>query len=82
MGLMDKANEFLNSEQGEQMTDQALQTGADAANKVTGGKFADQIAQGQAIADDKLGMPNAQQQAPDMTAGEQQITDAAAGEQL
>lgn len=71
MGLMDKANDFLNSEKGEEITDQALQTGADAANKVTGGKYADHIAHGQHMADERLGMPNAGMRAPDVRTDDQ-----------
>lgn len=55
MGLMDKAGEFLNSEQGEQVSDQALQAGADAVNNATGNQYADQVEQVRAFADDKVG---------------------------
>lgn len=55
MGLMDKAGEFLNSEQGEQMSDQAIQAGSDAVNNATGNKYADQVAQGGRFADDRVG---------------------------
>ena len=55
MGLMDQAGEFLKSEQGEQISDQGIQAGADALNNATGGKYADQIAQGAQFADDKIG---------------------------
>lgn len=55
MGLLDKANEFLNSDQGEQMSDQAIQAGADAINKATDNKFTDQVQQGAQIADDHIG---------------------------
>ena len=82
MGLMDKAGEFLNSEQGEQLSDQAIQAGSDAANRATGNKYADQIAQGGQFADDRIGAPGAQPtgtpgdvppqegQAPTMTEGQ------------
>lgn len=56
MGLMDQAKDFANSEQGEQMTDQAMQTAADAANTATGGQHADKIAQGQQAADGRIGL--------------------------
>lgn len=61
MGLMDKAGEFLNSDKGEEISDQALQTGADAANKATGDKFADQAGQAQQVADGKVGKQDPQQ---------------------
>lgn len=55
MGLMDKANEFIGSEQGEQVTDQGLQGAADFANEHTGGEHADKIQKGQQFLDDKIG---------------------------
>ncbi|MBN6777213.1 antitoxin [Pseudoclavibacter alba] len=55
MGLMDKANEFLGSEQGEQASDQALQGAADFANERTGGQHGEQIQQAQQFLDDKIG---------------------------
>lgn len=64
MGLMDKANEFLGSEQGEQLSDQALQQGADRVNEMTGGQHGDKIAQGQQMADDRLGQPGAAGEMP------------------
>lgn len=61
MGLLDKANEFLGSDQGEQMSDQALQAGADAANKATGDKYSEQVGQAQQFADDRIGQQGDQQ---------------------
>lgn len=69
MGLMDKANEFLNSEQGEQMSDQALQGAAGKANEMTGGKLADQISQGQQAADLRVGRLDVADATPEATAG-------------
>lgn len=39
----EKAKEFLNSEKAESVTDDLLAKGAEAVNKVTGGKYADQV---------------------------------------
>lgn len=61
MGLMDKANEFLGSDKGEEMSDQGLQAGADAANNLTGDKYSDQVGQAQQFADDKIGQSGDQQ---------------------
>lgn len=72
MGLMDKANDFLKSEQAEQVSDQAIQAGGDMADKATGGKYAEQIDQAQVFADEHVGMPNAAAQAPDMRPEDQQ----------
>jgi hypothetical protein len=58
MGLDDltnKAKDAMNSDKGEQISDQGLDKAADAANNVTGGKFEDQINKGRDSADDKLG---------------------------
>lgn len=58
MGLDDltnKAKDALNSDKGEEISDQRLDKASDAANNVTGGKFEDQINQGRDGADDKLG---------------------------
>ncbi|WP_420096490.1 antitoxin [Brevibacterium sediminis] len=58
MGLDDltnKAKDALNSDKGEEISDQGLDKASDAANNVTGGKFEDQINQGRDGADDKLG---------------------------
>ncbi|GAA1866247.1 antitoxin [Brevibacterium marinum] len=58
MGLDDltnKAKDAMNSEKGEEVSDQGLDKAADFANDKTGGKFEDQINQGRDGADDKLG---------------------------
>ncbi len=58
MGIEDLVNqgkEALNSEQGEQISDNVLDGAADAANKVTGGKFEEQVSQGREAADGFLG---------------------------
>ncbi|MCU4298865.1 antitoxin [Brevibacterium permense] len=58
MGLDDltnKAKDALNSDKGEEISDQGLDKASDAANNVTGGKFEDQINQGRDGADDKFG---------------------------
>lgn len=37
------------------MSDQALERGGDAADKATGGKYADQTGKGQQAADERIG---------------------------
>ena len=54
-GLGDKAKDFAGSEKGEQASDAALDKGGDAADKLSGGKFDDQIDAGQNAADKKIG---------------------------
>lgn len=53
--LKNQAAEALNNEKVEEVVDQGLDTAADAAKKVTGGKFDDQIDQARDTIDDKLG---------------------------
>ncbi|KAB1662269.1 antitoxin [Pseudoclavibacter chungangensis] len=60
MGLLDDAGKFLNSDQGEQLSDQAIQAGSDAANKATGDKYAEQIGQAGQFADDHVGNEGSQ----------------------
>ncbi|MDN5587006.1 MAG: antitoxin [Brevibacterium sp.] len=58
MGLDDltnKAKDAMNSEKGEEFSDQGLDKAADFANEKTGGKFEDQIDQGRDGADENLG---------------------------
>lgn len=50
-----KAQEFLKSEKGEQISDKVLDGGAAAANKVTGNKHADKIRNARDAADKHLG---------------------------
>ncbi|GAA4190245.1 hypothetical protein GCM10022288_19230 [Gryllotalpicola kribbensis] len=52
---VDKAKDFLGTDQGEQVSDNVLAGVADKANDLTGGKFEDQIAQGRQTADDAIG---------------------------
>ena len=54
-GLFDKAQEFLKSDKGEQVSDQVLDKAAAAADRATGGKHADQIASARNTADEHLG---------------------------
>lgn len=54
-GLFDQAKKFLNSEQGEKISDQVLDRASEAADKATGGKHHDQIASGRDTADKHLG---------------------------
>jgi len=51
----DMAKNALNSEQGENMSDQALHKAGDAAGDATGGRFDEQIDKGEDAADERLG---------------------------
>jgi hypothetical protein len=53
-----KAQEFLKSEKGEQISDKVLDGGAAVANKVTGNKHADKIKSARRTADKHLGRDN------------------------
>ncbi len=58
MGLGDmakKAKQALSSDKGEQLSDQALDRGADLANRMTGGKYADKVEQGRDAVDERVG---------------------------
>ncbi|MBM6590422.1 MULTISPECIES: antitoxin [Brevibacterium] len=58
MGLDDltnKAKDAMNSDKGEEFSDQGLDKATDFANDKTGGKFEDQINQGRDGVDGKLG---------------------------
>ena len=58
MGLEDltnKAKDAVNSDKGEEFSDQGLDKATDFANDKTGGKFEDQINQGRDGVDGKLG---------------------------
>ena len=55
-GLGDKARDFLDSEKGEERSDQVLDKAADFADEKTGGKHADKIEQGRDFADDRIGL--------------------------
>ena len=58
MGLDDltnKAKDAVNSDKGEEFSDQGLDKATDFANDKTGGKFDDQINKGRDAADGKLG---------------------------
>ncbi|MCH1884165.1 antitoxin [Agrococcus sp. ARC_14] len=60
--LVNKGKEALNSEQGEQISDQAIQGGGDAFDKVTGGKFAEHTDGVQQQADGFVGQQDQQDQ--------------------
>lgn len=60
--LVNKGKEALNSEQGEQVSDQAIEGAGDAFDKVTGGKFAEHTDNVQRQADDFLGQADAKDQ--------------------
>ena len=58
MGLEDltnQAKDAVNSDKGEEFSDQGLDKATDFANDKTGGKFEDQINQGRDGVDGKLG---------------------------
>ena len=63
MSFLDGATEKLQElakdhpEQVEQLSDQAITRGGDAIDSVTGGKYAEQLDQGQAKADGAIGEP-------------------------
>ena len=63
MSFFDSAKEKLQElaadhpDQVEQLSDQAITHGGDAADRVTGGKFAEQVDQGQLKADEAIGQP-------------------------
>lgn len=60
--LVNKGKDALNSEQGEQISDQVIQGGGDAFDKATGGKFAEQTDGVQEQADGFLGQSDQQAQ--------------------
>ena len=51
----DKVSEALKSEQAEGISDKVLDGAADLANKLTGGKFADQVESARDAADGAIG---------------------------
>lgn len=64
MGLGDlgnKAQDALNNEKGEQVSDQGLDKAQNAASGAGGGKFDDQIQQGRDAADQRVGDDGADQ---------------------
>jgi hypothetical protein len=50
-----KAQEFLKTEKGEQVSDKVLDGGAAVANKLTGNKHSDKIQNARKTADERLG---------------------------
>jgi hypothetical protein len=58
-GLADKAKKALDSEQGEQRSDQALDKAEQFADEKTGGKYDQQIDKGRDFADEHLGQQDA-----------------------
>jgi hypothetical protein len=57
VGLMDKAKDALNSDKGEQLSDQALDKGGQVADQKTGGQHTSQIDKGRDLADERIGQP-------------------------
>ena len=61
MGFLDSAKEKLTElaeqhpDKVESLSDQAIERGGDAADSMTGGKYADQVDQAQAKADEAIG---------------------------
>ena len=53
--LFDKAEDAANSDQGEKITDSALDRGADAAGKASGGKGDDAIDKARDAGDSRIG---------------------------
>ena len=53
--LGDKANDFLKSDKGEQVSDGALDKAGDAVDERTGGKFDDKIDAARDAADKRIG---------------------------
>jgi hypothetical protein len=60
-GLGDKAKDALNSEQGEQRSDQALDKAEQFADDKTGGKYDQQTDKAGGMADQRIGQPDDQQ---------------------
>jgi MT0933-like antitoxin protein len=56
-GLGDKAKDFLNSDKGEKVSDQALDKAGQVADEKTGGTHDAQIDKGRDFADDRIGQP-------------------------
>jgi hypothetical protein len=54
-GFMDKAKDALNSDQGEQVSDKALDKAGEVADQKTGGGHDAQIDKGRDFADGKIG---------------------------
>ena len=63
MSFLDSAKEKLqeladdNPDQVEQLSDQAITHGGDAVDRVTAGKYAEHVDQGQVKADEAIGQP-------------------------
>ena len=60
-GMADKAKDALNSEQGEERSDQALDKAEQLADQKTGGKFDEQIDKGRDVADERIGQTDPEQ---------------------
>jgi MT0933-like antitoxin protein len=58
-GLADKAKNALNSEQGEQRSDQALEKAEQFADEKTGGKYDEQTDKAGDLADQHIGQQDA-----------------------
>jgi hypothetical protein len=56
-GLGDKAKDFLDSDKGEQISDQGLDKAEQFADQKTGGQHASQIDKGRDLADERIGQP-------------------------
>jgi MT0933-like antitoxin protein len=60
-GMADKAKDALNSEQGEERSDQALDKAEQFADQRTGDRFDDQINKGRDVADERIGQTDPDQ---------------------
>jgi MT0933-like antitoxin protein len=60
-GWADKAKDALNSEQGEERSDQALDKAEQFADQKTGDKYDDQIDKARDMADQRIGQTDPQQ---------------------
>ena len=60
-GMADKAKDALNSEQGEQRSDQALDKAEQFADEKTGGKYDQQTDKVRDLADQRIGQQDAGQ---------------------
>jgi hypothetical protein len=57
-GFEDKAKDFLDSDQGEQRSDQALDKAEQFADEKAGGRYDKQIDKGRDLADEHIGEDN------------------------
>lgn len=56
--MKDKASQFLDSDKGEQLSDQGLEKAEQFADQRTGGEHSEQIQKGEQFADEHIGEGN------------------------